>query len=159
MAEPQSPHEGSQVDIQATDRLFAVMLDELSEEHLALPLPASLTELSKMRSEAPIKDFRQMFEPWLQALASGDSGAEKKLRISIRHATRHFKSYTLLHRIGNIATWVSLPVGFADPTGGFIGAGLGLISVGMSRLASRWKASSQWVALCSKSDNSPTEKR
>lgn len=132
---------------QAEQAIYRVMIEELLQEEFRFPVCDDLRELRNLRARAEIQSFRDLFQPWLERLATGDKEEEPRLRQEVKKAMRQFRNAPRLQIAQRLSAIVALPVGLV-PGAVIAGAVLSLASVGLGALAKRWREKTRWIGLC-----------
>ncbi len=130
------------------DQIHNILIEAMIEDDLRFPLPENLLQLKSLKESDKIISFREVFQPWLTVLGSGDIGEERRLRKEVKKSIKQFKNYPKLSTAATLSAIVAIPIGLAGPIGTIIGTGLGGTSLGLSLLAKKWETRNGWVGLC-----------
>lgn len=136
------------------ERIFQLVVEELLQEKLYFPIPEKLADVGKLRNLPEITDFRQFLLPWFQELINGATNEEKRLRKEVKKCVAAFRRAPIAGRIANIIGCGSIVLGIVEASTGAIGPSIatGLISIGCSRLAKRWKKLGGWVSIAASTE-------
>ena len=143
--------EKSQVDhvAKSSNQIWGLVVEELIGDHIEFPVPESIRDVIDLRNRSEIVDFRNFLNPFLDAVLAGNEKAAVRLRKSIRSCIKAFKRLPKTQRLARWTGYASLAVGAVEAATGLIGVsiGTGIVSIGLEKLAKKWKTQSSWLYL------------
>jgi len=106
-------------------RLYQIIL----EEDYTFPQPKNLKSTIELMNDSRIKNFREILNFWMNNIRVGDVKEELKFRKEIKKAKSDLAKVSSRKKIGNIISYVTLPISVASAIMGFP-AGIFLSPIG-----------------------------
>jgi hypothetical protein len=145
-SQPITIHKMTVRDQSAPHRVIEIVLDELLNDELALPMPETLAEALKLREDPNMRAFREAFHPWVTTLRNGTLNDESRLRLEVRHTLTAFRNLPRVRKLNNLLAYVAIPIGLVDAfTSMVAGAAIGITNIGLAALAERWQTRTNWL--------------
>lgn len=135
----------------ASTKIWQFVVSALIEEQIEFPVPASLADVTRLRSIPEVRAFREFVGPLIDKLVVGDETTYKLLRKEIKAAVRAFKHLPGAKKVLDWTTYAGVPISAIEAITGAIGPSIvtGLFAIGLTKLAAQWQQQERWLYLSS----------
>jgi len=136
--------------VSAATQLLEIVVSELLDQDLVFPQPRNLSEALELRHNAHVKEFRDVYFQWLTTFMPADISRFQRLRRDVVTAAKSFRRLPHVQRFARLSGYASVAVGIVEALVGMAGPSivLGLTGLGLDRLATVMKRSTNWLYIC-----------